>query len=173
MKKALYIIPAAMMMTACASSGGHYMAADQQGDYGYYESELEENRYRVAYKSRGDNLERAKDYALLRASELTLQHGYDWFEIVDRSTDVKKDDRHDHGMVAMRVHATTYRECGVISCRTVTRPDYIDTAYANNRPRGPESTATIIEIVMGEGEKPKGGNVYDARTLANTIRERT
>ncbi len=173
MKHALYLVPVALMMTACASSGGRYMAADEQGDYGYYESELEQNRYRVAYKSRGSELDQAKDFALLRASELTLQKGYDWFEIVDRDTKVKDRDSYDRATTSMRVQATTFRECGVLACRTVTRPDYIDSAYADSRPRGPESTATIIEIVMGDGDKPSGGNVYDARTLANTIRARS
>lgn len=67
MRNFLYSIPLALAMTACASSGPRYMAADDQGDYGYYESALEDNRYRVAYKSRGSNVETAKDYALLRA----------------------------------------------------------------------------------------------------------
>ncbi|NVJ97890.1 MAG: hypothetical protein HWE25_07045 [Alphaproteobacteria bacterium] len=171
MKTARYLIPSALLLAACASSGDNYMAADSKGDYGYYETALGDERYRVVYKSRGDNPEKARDYALLRASEITLQNGYDWFEVVDRDTTSKQ--REDRGMVTTRVYATTYRECGVLTCRTVTRPTYIDSAHAENRPSGTESTATILEFVMGDGEKPDGGRYYDAQTLANTIRDRS
>jgi hypothetical protein len=172
MKQLLQIFGVALLVTACASSGGRYMAADEQGDYGSFESKLENNRYRVVYTSRGANLDRARDYALLRASELTLQNGYNWFEIVSRDTDIRERDNHNQAVATMRVHATTYRECGVLACRTVTRPAYIDTQYADNFPERRASTATIIEVVMGTGSKPEGGQFYDAQTLANTIRDR-
>ncbi len=173
MRNFLYSLPVALMMTACASSDSdRYMAANEQGDYGYYESALEDDRYRVAYKTRGNDVEEAKDFALLRAAELTLQKGYDWFEVVDRDAQTENRGSHDRAVASMRLNATTYRECGILSCRNVTRPAYIDPTYRDRAPQGVESTATIIEIVMGEGEKPSG-NIYDARTLAETIRNRS
>ena len=135
MTKKLLIIPLAAALTACASSGKPvYMAAQDPGDFGYYASPLEDNRYRVAYKIRGDEVTTAKDYALLRAAELTLQRGYEWFEIVDRNTNVEESDTY-RTTARMRVNATTYRECGLLGCTTVTRPAYVDTTYFERAPR--------------------------------------
>ncbi|MFC3051469.1 CC0125/CC1285 family lipoprotein [Kordiimonas pumila] len=173
MNKLILTLPVALMMTACASSGPKYMAADDAGDYGYYESVLEKNRYRVAYKARGQNLETSRDYALLRSAELTLEKGYDWFQIVDRNTNTEERDSHSYAVANMRVAAATYRECGVLTCRTVTRPVYVDEAYVDSMRRpDPQSTVTFMEIIMGEGARPSGGDFYDAATLAKTIRAR-
>ncbi len=170
MMKALYILPFAAALTACAASNKTvYMAADDPGDYGYYASVLEDNRYRVAYKIKGDDVSTAKDYALLRAAELTLQHGYDWFEVVDRDTNVAQSDKYP-ATARMRVNATTYRECGLLGCTTVMRPAYVDARYFDSAARTePESTVTFIEVVMGKSEKPGDGNVYDARSLTSRL----
>ena len=172
MKKLILTLPLACALTACASSGPRYMAADEPGDFGYYESVLEKNRYRIAYKTEGDDAGLARDYALLRAAELTLEKGYDWFEVVERDTDVEREDSHAHAVTHMRVHATTYRECGILTCRTVTRPAYIEPMTTETRYRGRETTVTLVEIVMGEGEKPDGGAFYEAHGLVETMRER-
>ncbi|WP_417465215.1 CC0125/CC1285 family lipoprotein [Kordiimonas sp.] len=172
MKKMLLTLPVVLMAAACASSGPRYMAASDPGDYGYYESVIEKNRYRVAYKTKGDEAGLAKDYALLRAAELTLEKGYDWFEVVDRDTDIDRSDSHSHAVASMRVHATTYRECGVLSCRTVTRPTYIEPGITETRHAERETTVTLIEIVMGAGKKPDGGAFYEAHGLVETLRDR-
>lgn len=174
MKQFLGGVSLAIMLSACASTNTqNYMAADDQGDFGYYESALTDKHYRIAYKMRGDDIETAKDYALLRGAELTLQKGYEWFEIVDRETSQKTDDRHARAVTTMRVYGSSYRECGLLSCRTVTRPDYVDASFANNAPRRSDTTVIFIEIMMGNGMKPSGGSIYDARTLAETIRARS
>ncbi|SDD86910.1 CC0125/CC1285 family lipoprotein [Kordiimonas lacus] len=172
MNKSTLILSVALFVAACAGSNNRYMAASEPGDFGYYEQALADDRYRVVYKSKGDNLAEAKDYALLRSAELTLQKGYTWFEIVDRSTTQSKDDDHDNAVADMRIHATTYRECGILACRTVTHPTYIESGFANRPTSARESTATIIEIKMGAGAKPDAGRFYDAAKLADTIRER-
>ena len=173
MKKLAIALPLAFAVTACASSGPRYIAADEPGDFGYYESVLEKDRYRIAYKTEGDDAVLARDYALLRAAELTLEKGYDWFEVVERDTDIEREGGHSHTTTThMRVHATTYRECGVLTCRTVTRPAYIEPMTTETRYRGRETTVTFVEIVMGEGEKPDGGAYYEAHGLVETMRER-
>ena len=57
---------------------------------GYSDTRLEANRYRVTFS--GNSLtsrETVESYLLYRAAELTVQNGYDWFQIVDRQTDRK------------------------------------------------------------------------------------
>lgn len=174
MTKIIYAAPVAMMLAACASSNSdRYMAANEEGDFGYYESEIEDNRYRVAYKVRGNDVSDAKDLALLRAAELTLQEGYEWFEVVDRDSQREERSNHARAVMSMQMQATTYRECNALRCRTVTRPSYIDPTYRDRIPAGVESTATIIEVVMGDGEMPDDSNVYDAKALTRTIGDNT
>ncbi|MFA5602003.1 MAG: hypothetical protein WDA06_15510, partial [Phenylobacterium sp.] len=55
---------------------------------GFSEMRLEPDRFRVTFA--GNSLtsrETVEGYLLYRAAELTVQQGYDWFEIVDRATD--------------------------------------------------------------------------------------
>lgn len=55
---------------------------------GYSEIRVEPDRWRVSFQ--GNTLtsrETVEAYLLFRAAELTVQQGYDWFEIVDRHTD--------------------------------------------------------------------------------------
>jgi hypothetical protein len=55
---------------------------------GYSEQRLEADRFRVTFA--GNSLtsrETVEGYLLYRAAELTVQEGYDWFNIVDRNTD--------------------------------------------------------------------------------------
>jgi len=55
---------------------------------GYSEVRLEPDRWRVTFT--GNSLtsrETVEAYLLFRSAELTVQQGYDWFNIVDRHTD--------------------------------------------------------------------------------------
>mgnify|MGYP003608477220 FL=1 len=58
---------------------------------GYSEQQVETDRFRVTFS--GNILtsrETVEGYLLYRAAELTVQQGYDWFEIVDRNTDADR-----------------------------------------------------------------------------------
>ena len=64
-----------------------YGGADNRG-FGYSETRLEKNRYRVKFA--GNSLttrETVENYLLYRAAELTVQEGYDFFIIETRATD--------------------------------------------------------------------------------------
>jgi hypothetical protein len=60
----------------------------QAASGGYSEIRLEPDRWRVTFA--GNSLtsrETVEAYLLFRSAELTVQQGYDWFNIVDRHTD--------------------------------------------------------------------------------------
>jgi hypothetical protein len=60
----------------------------QAASGGYSEIRLEPDRWRVTFT--GNSLtsrETVEAYLLFRSAELTVQQGYDWFNIVDRHTD--------------------------------------------------------------------------------------
>jgi hypothetical protein len=67
-------------------------APGTQATGGYFDRQIETNRWQVGFK--GNDLtsrETVERYLLYRAAELTVSQGYDWFEAVDRHTDKKTD----------------------------------------------------------------------------------
>lgn len=178
-------VVALILSTGCTSSSTHspgYRAAKGAG-YGYRESKIAEDRYRVSYKSRGNNRGEAEDYALLRAAELTLLEDFDWFVVIRQDTQV------DHGMPESGFGASTSyrsgpdyvttRDCGLLTCTTSTRP--APTSYSASLHTGSHaqnkrvSTETSLEIRMGRGVRPAGTDSqesiesYDALEVRNNL----
>ena len=72
-----------------AACGGPtpYGGADNRG-YGYSETRIEKNRYRVKFAGNSQTTrETVENYLLYRSAELTKQAGYDFFVIETRATD--------------------------------------------------------------------------------------
>ncbi len=91
MRKSLLTILAAtsLVAAACASQPAYRPSSSYNGA-GYSEQLIETNRYQVSF--RGSTLTPRDDvetYLLLRAAELTLQTGFDYFVIVERDTESK------------------------------------------------------------------------------------
>ncbi|MFC4353240.1 hypothetical protein ACFOW6_16955 [Fodinicurvata halophila] len=87
MKRLIPIAAVFLFLTACSTAPSVYTPAEG-GGYGYSEQQLEENRYRVSYSGNSaTSRERVEDYLLYRASELTLQNGYDYFVMTARDTE--------------------------------------------------------------------------------------
>jgi hypothetical protein len=65
-------------------------ARGTQASGGYFDHQIEANRWQVGFK--GNELtsrQTVERYLLYRAAELTTTQGYDWFEAVERHTDKK------------------------------------------------------------------------------------
>ena len=74
----------AILAQGCATS---YKSSGFGG--GYTETQLDENVFKVSFRGNGyTGLERASDFALLRCSELALQHGYKYFVVVDAASSI-------------------------------------------------------------------------------------
>ena len=78
-----------LTLAACASQPA-YRAAEN-GGYGYSETKLTDTQYRVYFKGKGSDKTKAMDYAMLRAAEVTLNEGYDWFVVANRETMVDRE----------------------------------------------------------------------------------
>ena len=81
-------IVGALALGACATATPYQPAGYNGQRGGYAEQRLEQDRYRVSFS--GNSLtsrERVEMSLLLRAAELTVENGYDWFQTVDRATD--------------------------------------------------------------------------------------
>ncbi|MFW2852436.1 CC0125/CC1285 family lipoprotein [Sphingomonas sp. TX0543] len=83
------IASGALLVSGCATETT-YRPATGKGFYrtGYSDRQIEANRWLVTFAGNTvtdrDTVER---YLLFRAAELTLQNGYDYFVMVDRTTD--------------------------------------------------------------------------------------
>lgn len=165
----LIIIFITLGLGACAS-GPKYVKADHADDYGHYTTQLAENRYRIVFNGgQTTSLNTTRDYALLRAAELTLQEGYDWFQVVDRETNTER--RRPEPRMALGYERAYYveRSCGLLACTKSVEPrEYRYMSISNEPVRSAHSYS--LEIVTGSGAMPTdGGNYYDASSVAKSL----
>ena len=158
---------AAILLAACATQPP-YRAAEA-GGYGYSERQLTEDQYRIHFRGRGDNTSRAIDYALLRASELTLEKGFDWFDIASRDTLVDREQVTPPAMPAGPAASyATVQDCGLLSCTTYYRPVpqyHSGSSLGNQR----SEVEVIMDIRIGKGMRPSDQTSYDARELYSRL----
>ena len=149
--------------------------SDQPADRtGYWDYRIEENRYRVNFAGNSmtsrDTVER---YLLFRAAELTLQQGYDWFEMADRGTERKSQTYVDRpfstGPYGYWGPWWSYRSPR-FGWRTWD-PFWGDPFWDRDLDvRTVDRYEASAEIVMGHGSKPASPRAFDAREVASNLR---
>lgn len=160
--KTLSIVAAAALAASACASLAPYGPQTAPNGQGYYEQRIEADRYRVSYRGVGA-AGAVADYALLRAAELTLENGRDWFEVTRSWTDGRAD---GGGGVrpSVSIGAGSSRWGGYSSSG-------VGVGVGLNL-SGPEPTTTDIEILMGRGSRPDRANAYDARGVRDSLRAR-
>lgn len=130
---------------------------------GYSETQLAPDVFRVSFRGNGYTTpERAQDYALLRASELTLEKGYTCFALVD-----EKNSTTTQGVTT-----------GGSAYTTGTAYQYGNSVnYSGNTTYVPGQTITIRKptssvMVRCFKTKPEGIFTFDAAFLQNSLREK-
>lgn len=159
--KRLIIAVAALSLAACATAPTLYQPAVGPQAVGYSEYRIEPGRFRVTFRGGpGAPPQQVMDYALVRAADLAIAEGYDWFRVADRFTE----GRPDNGpRIGLGVGGGDYGYRSGVS---------VGVGTSFNLGGGP-SVATTIEVVMGRGERPRDGDVYDARALRRSLGDRT
>lgn len=168
----LAVLAASLTLTACATATpyqpvGH---AGQRG--GYAEQQLESNRFRVSFAGNSiTSREQVETSLLLRAAELTVQNGFDWFSTVNRATDRDS-----------RLYATPdpfyYDRFGPYwgpSWRYYRRGYWSAwDPWMNDRDiRQVDRYEATAEIIMGRGPKPANDvNAFDAREVIANLSSR-
>jgi len=162
MKIAKPLVAAALsglLLAACASAPTVYRAqAGAPNDIGYSEYRLEAGRYRVTFQG-GPGAPQAQvaDYALLRAAELALRDGYDWFRVADRSTSASGYDRGPRMSVGG-------------GSASFGRRTSFGLGLGTSFDLGPgPSFAQSIEVVFGKGATPRDRDAYDAREIVKSV----
>ncbi|HKP80296.1 MAG TPA: hypothetical protein VJU34_14360 [Phenylobacterium sp.] len=158
--KRLIIAAAALALAACAATPTLYQPAAGPRAVGYSEYRIEPGRYRVTFRGGpGAPPQQVMDYALVRAADLAIAEGYDWFRVADRFLE----GRPDRGpRVGVGVGGADYGRRSGVSLGLGTSFDL----------GGGPSVVSTIEVVMGRGERPRGADTYDARALRRSLGER-
>ena len=155
------IAASALMLSACASLAPYGPQQSARGQ-GFSEQQIESNRFRVTYNGVGA-AGPVVDRALFRAGQLTVDQGYDWFEVTQRWIDGRPDSaggvRPSVSIGAGSSRYGGYRSSGV----------GVGLGFDLS---GPQPTSTTLEIVMGRGAKPDRPDAYDARRVQDAIRSR-
>jgi hypothetical protein len=162
-------VAAALTLSACATPTG-YMPVEPGGRYGYAEQRLESDRWRVTFAGNSvTSREQVEMALLLRAADLTVQSGYDWFATVNRATD--RDAR--YYATPDPFFRDRYGPYWGPSWRFYRRGYWSPFDHYWRRDvdiREVERFEAAAEIVMGRGPKPAGDpNAFDAREVIANV----
>ena len=81
--KKLTLVAATLALGACQTTGAGYQAASSPGGVGYFSAPVDDGRQAVSYTGeKGMKPAQVAEYALLRAAELTLASGQEWFAVL-------------------------------------------------------------------------------------------
>jgi len=158
MKRHAGLVLSLALLGGCASAPTLYAARATPAGVGYTEFRLEPGRYRVTFQGGpGAPVEQVSDYALLRAAELAVRDGYDWFRVSDRvtsSTGAGNGPRLSLGGGSSRYGGRSSVGLGV------------GTSF--NLGPGPAVTSSL-EVVFGRGAAPRDADVYMAREIIRSV----
>lgn len=158
------VVAMAAALAACATTPSYAPAATARAS-GYSETQIESNRYFVSFRSASAvDAALLEDFAMLRAADLTLQAGRDWFWVDRRSVD---EERGSYGgpSIGVGVGAGNWgRHTGVNVGVGVNIP--------LGQQSGPRARLASLEVRFGEGMRPDAANAYDAHALAANLRAR-
>jgi hypothetical protein len=157
MKRLILPALAALSLTACATEPTRFQAAGPGRGVGFSEMRIEPGRYRVTFQGGpGAPEAQVQDYALLRAADLALAEGYDWFRIVDRN-----------------IRQTGYGGASIglgVGGMSFGRHSATGVGVSSGFPiSGGPSLQASLEVLMGKGPRPSGPDVYDPRAVRASI----
>ena len=158
MMRRLLSMGAALCLAACAATGpAAYGPADDRG-FGYEETRIERDRYRVVYRGSGRMPpEQVEDYALRRAAELALADDYQWFRIVSRNLSGEQ-----RGGVSVGAG---------LGSGSVGRRSSVGVGVSGDLGRiGAQDFFTArLEVLLGAGDAPDENDVYDAASILAAV----
>lgn len=169
LKPVLLAATAALALSACATATP-YGPAGYDSRYGYADQRIDDNRFRVSFSGNSvTSRQQVEMGLLLRAAEITLETGGDWFSTVNRDT--QRDVRyyaHTDPFYYDRYSPFWYPSWRYYR-RGAWNPWY--------DPFGPrvdiheiDRYEATTEIVVGRGAKPSGDmNAFDAREVVQNL----
>jgi hypothetical protein len=153
------VIALSLIMASCATPYTNNSFLHLLG--GYSDTALAPDVYRISFQGNGfTSSERAQDFALLHAADMTLSHGFRYFAIVSERNGTSEYEITQPG------HA--YTSANVIG--------YGNSAYGTAvTTYDPPTSIRIFKphsglLIRCFATRPESGYVFDARFLSNSIR---
>lgn len=167
-KSIVILCLSAITLSACATQS--FYGPAPEGKLGFQEQQIEQDRFRVDFTGKSEA--EAKDMALVRAAELALETGHDWFQITDGELFNRERARSNVGTSVgigvgsggRRYGRRGYRRGGSYSNVGVG----INVNDVISLFKGPRITSSI-EVLMGKGTPPRDVDAYDARDIIATV----
>ena len=154
-------VAVSLVLSACATAPTLYQASIGPQAVGYSEYRIEPGRYRITFRGGpGAPAQQVADYALLRAADLAVAEGYDWFQVADRLSQGRPD---TGPRIGVGLGGGDFGRRSGVSLG-------LGTSF--NLGGGPAFVSTL-EVVMGRGERPRGRDSYDARALRRSLGQLT
>lgn len=157
--KTMLVLLSAALVTACATGPTAYGPASRDGAMGYTSQQIETGRHRVSYTDNDPS--RARNMALLRAAEITLMEGKEWFEITAEYADAEPT-RGGGSSLSIGGGSGSYGRSSSVGVG-------VGIGIPLGGSGGGKATSTL-EIVTGSGAKPDSSAVYDARSVDMNLR---
>lgn len=143
-------------LVACAS-GPVYRPAPEPGSYGYRDTMLTSDQYRVSFAGGyGTARETVENFALFRAADLALSHGQTYFRVNSRETSPIVN-QSNYGPTASVGYGWGWPYWGTSVGYTGGR-GYTETRYE-----------TVLQIQLGADLPKDGPNVYNAQQLKQNL----
>jgi hypothetical protein len=162
MTRILIAAAASLSLAACATPTVYAPSTGAPTSVGFSDYRIETGRYRVTYTGGGGApMAQVADYALLRAAEVALRDGYDWFRVVDRQDRTIGAGAGGRPRVSVGVGSGGGgwgRRSGVS----------VGLGTSFDLSGGPAYSRTL-EVMAGKGAVPKDRDVYDARDIVRVI----
>ena len=150
-------IAALTLTLAACETPTVYQPSLRPGAVGYSDFRIEPGRYRIDFQG-GDGAPAAqiRDYVLLRAAQVTLRDGYDWFRISNREGSIAPP-RHQ-GSISFGIGGFNFGRGGGVGGGVGTSVPI----------GGGPQIGRSIEILTGKGAVPADG-AYDARGVEKNL----
>jgi hypothetical protein len=149
----------ALILAACETAPPMaYQPVPGPRGVGFSEQRIEPGRYRIAFRGApGASRAMVEDYALRRAADLTVADGYDWFRVYDRATTFNPP---SGPQVGLSIGGVSFGRRSAVG-------GGVGTSFPLG---GGGSITATLEVTMGKGPRPPGPDVYDARSVQETLR---
>ncbi len=136
-----------------------YAPQARPGASGYVETRIEKDRWRITFRGGSDaDARRVADLTLLRAAQVTLDQGYDWFRVVQRYGEAEP----PRGpTLSVGAGTDSYSYHGGSS---------FGVGVGGIPLGGGPILAETVEVIMGKGPAPREADAYDAHELVRAIK---
>ena len=155
---ALPMLVLALASLAACETPTVFQEATRPNAVGFSEQRIEPGRYRVSFQGGGGApAQQVEDYTLLRAAQIAVRDGYDWFRVIDRSG--YSAPPRSGSSLSIGGGSDSFGRGGGIGLGLGTTFDL----------SGGPAVMRSFEILAGHGPTPPGPDAYDARGVIQTI----